>query len=59
MESITKELFDKFLKLQRSGVMNMTDIVQGAKILKCTEDEYETIIWNYTDLKNKFYLKYK
>lgn len=59
MESITKELFDKFLKLQRSGVMNMTDIVQGAKILKCTEDEYETIIWNYTDLKNKFYPKYK
>lgn len=59
MESITKELFDKFLKLQRSGIMNMTDIVQGAKILKCTEDEYETIIWNYTDLKNKFYPKHK
>ena len=39
--------------------MNMTDIVQGAKILKCTEDEYETIIWNYTDLKNKFYPKHK
>lgn len=21
------------------------------------EDQYETIIWNYTDLKNKFYPK--
>lgn len=59
MENITKELFDKFLRLQRSGRMNMTDIVQGARILKCTEDEYETIIWNYTELKDKFYPKTK
>ena len=45
MNNISKELFDKFLKLQRSGIMNIT------------EDQYETIIWNYTDLKNKFYPK--
>lgn len=32
--------------------MNMTDIERGAKLIKCTEDQYETIIWNYTDLKN-------
>lgn len=57
MNNISKELFDKFLKLQRSGIMNMTDIERGAKLIKCTEDQYETIIWNYKDLKNKFYPK--
>lgn len=57
MNNISKELFDKFLKLQRSGIINMTDIERGAKLIKCTEDQYETIIWNYTDLKNKFYPK--
>jgi hypothetical protein len=59
MDTITKELFDKYLKLQRSGIMNMTDIEQGARILRCTQDEYETIFWNYTALKNKFYPKSK
>lgn len=57
MNNISKELFNKFLKLQRSGIMNMTDIERGAKLIKCTKDQYETIIWNYTDLKNKFYPK--
>lgn len=28
MDTITKELFDNYLKLQRSGIMNMTDIEQ-------------------------------
>ena len=59
MNNISKELFNKFLKLQRSGIMNMTDIERGAKLIKCTEDQYETIIWNYTDLKNKFYPKFR
>lgn len=59
MDTITKELFDKYLKLQRSGIMNMTDIEQGARILRCTHDEYETILWNYTTLKNKFYPKHR
>ena len=59
MDTITKELFDKYLKLQRSGIMNMTDIEQGARILRCTEDEYEVILWNYTTLKNKFYPKHQ
>lgn len=44
MNNISKELFNKFLKLQRSGIMNMTDIERGAKLIKCTEDQYETII---------------
>lgn len=59
MDTITKELFDNYLKLQRSGIMNMTDIEQEARILRCTQDEYETILWNYTALKNKFYPKSK
>ena len=59
MDTITKELFDNYLKLQRSGIMNMTDIEQGARILRCIQDEYETILWNYTALKNKFYPKSK
>lgn len=59
MDIITKELFDKYLKLQRSGIMNMTDIERGARILRCTHDEYETILWNYTTLKNKFYPKHQ
>lgn len=41
MDTITKELFDNYLKLQRSGIMNMTE--QGARILRCTQDEYETL----------------
>lgn len=59
MDTITKELFDNYLKLQGSGIMNMTDIEQGARILGCTQDEYKTIIRNYTPLKNKFYPKSK
>jgi hypothetical protein len=33
MNNLSKELFDKFLKLQRSGIMNMTDIERGAKLI--------------------------
>ena len=59
MDTITKELLRQYLKLQRSGIMNMTDMEQGARILRCTQDEYETILRNYTALKNKFYPKSK
>ena len=55
---ITKEKFLAFAKLQRSGVINMTDIVRGAKLTHLTEDEYEDIMWNYTKYQN-MYLKKK
>jgi hypothetical protein len=54
MENITKEQFLKFEKLKSSGVINMTDIVGGAKLLKVSEEDYETIIFNYKELKEKF-----
>lgn len=54
---ITKETFAKFIRVQQSGVINMTDIVTGAKLARITEEEYEHILWNYSELKNKFYPK--
>ena len=55
MENITKEQFDKFLKLQKSGVINMTDVVTGAKLIRESEDIYTDIMFNYLQLKSKFY----
>lgn len=57
MENITKKQFDKFVKLQWSSKINMTDIVRGAKMIKESEEVYETIMFNYKDLENKFSLK--
>lgn len=51
---ITKEKFLNFIRVQNSGIINMTDIVQGAKLSHLTEDEYEEIMWNYTTYKNKY-----
>lgn len=44
MDTITKELFDNYLKLQRSGIMNMTDIEQGAIILNTEGRFHRTTI---------------
>lgn len=55
MENISKELFDKFINLRNSGAMNMTDIERGRRILSCSEEEYETILWNFNKLLLKFY----
>ena len=55
---ITKEKFLAFIRLQNSGIINMTDIVRGAKLTHLTEDEYEDIIWNYIKYQN-MYLKKK
>jgi hypothetical protein len=56
---ITKETFARFLKVQQSGMINMTDIVTGAKLARITEQEYEYILWNYSELRDKFYPKRK
>lgn len=53
-EDITKEQFDRYIKIQLSGRINMTDIVRGAKLTNLTEEEYENIIFNYKELENKF-----
>lgn len=51
---ITKEKFDTFVKLQKSGIINMTDIVKGAKITHMSEDDYFDIVWNYKQYKEQF-----
>ena len=55
MDNITKEQFDKFVRLQKSGAINMTDIVNGSSLIKESEDVYETIMFNYSELKQKYY----
>ena len=54
MEEITRVQFAKFVKLRRTGMINMTDIVQGCKLIRESEDVYETIMWNYKELEEKF-----
>ena len=55
MDNITKEQFDKFVRLQKSGAINMTDIVNGSSLIKESEDVYKTIMFNYSELKQKYY----
>jgi hypothetical protein len=55
--NITKEQFDKFLTLQNSGIINMTDIVMGSKLIKETQEVYKEIMFNYSKLKKEFYEK--
>ena len=54
VNDVTKEQFLSFESIRRSGRINMTDIVRGAKLAKISEDCYETIMWNYEELKDKF-----
>lgn len=53
-DAITKLQFDKFVKLRRSGIINMTDICRGSLLIHESEDVYETIMWNFTYLAQKF-----
>ena len=54
---ITKDTFLRFIKLQNSGIINMTDIVRGARYAHMSEDEYEEIMWNYDKYKSEFLKK--
>lgn len=53
-EEITKEQFFKFVKLRNKGIINMTDICRGAILIRKPEEVYETIMWNFSYLKQKF-----
>ena len=44
--------FQKFLKVQYSGKINMTDIVTGSILAGISEEKYEDILWNYNDYKS-------
>lgn len=43
--------FQKFLKVQKSGKINMTDIVRGAALAGISETKYEDILFNYDEYK--------
>lgn len=53
--SVTKELFSKYVEIQREGKYNM--IMDGAEVialLGCTPDEYKEILENYNALSKKY-----
>lgn len=52
-KSEKKELtdFEKFLKVQKSGIINMTDIVNGSKLAGISESKYEDILFHYDEYK--------
>lgn len=54
MENITKEEFQRFLAVRNSGRINMTDIVTGSILAQLSESKYETILWNFNELSNKY-----
>ena len=53
-DAITTEQFFKFVKLRNKGTINMNDIRRGSSLIHESEDVYETIMWNFTYLAQKF-----
>ena len=51
---ITKYQWKKYLQVQRSGIINMNDIRMGAFLIGETQEVYETIIYNYSYLREKY-----
>ena len=53
-DKITKYQWKKYLRVQRSGIINMNDIRTGAFLIGETQEVYETIIYNYSYLREKY-----
>lgn len=53
-EQITLSQFKAFKRLRNRGIINMNNIVTGARLCRITEEAYETIMWNYGYLEEKF-----
>ena len=53
-DKITKYQWKKYLRVQRSGIINMNDIRTGAFLIGETQEVYETIIFNYSYLLEKY-----
>ena len=51
---ITKYQWKKYRKVQRMGIINMNDIRTGAFLIGETQEVYETIINNYSYLREKY-----
>lgn len=56
MEKITKKQWQAYRALQEVGVINMLDVKRGSQLTNMSEDDYKTIILNYSALKEKFEL---
>ena len=54
MEKITKQQWQAYRALQEVGVINMLDVKHGSQLTNMSEDDYKTIILNYSALKEKF-----
>lgn len=53
-DKITKYQWKKYLQVQRSGIINMNDKLKGAFLIGETKEVYETIIINYSYLRDKY-----
>ena len=51
---ITKYQWKKYLQVQRSGIINKNDKRTGASLIGETQEVYETIINNYSYLRDKY-----
>ena len=51
---ITKEKFLAYVRVQKSGVINMLDINNGTRLSGLSEDDYTDIIWNYSKYSKEF-----
>ena len=51
---ITKYQWKKYLLVQRSGIINMNDKRRGAFLIGESQEIYETILYNYAFLRQKY-----
>lgn len=57
VNDITKEQFDRYLRLRDTGLINMLDVCRGADLICEPIEVYRTIVHNFSELYNKFYNK--
>lgn len=57
VNDITKEQFDRYLRLRDIGLINMLDVCRGTDLICEPIDVYITIVHNFSELYNKFYNK--
>ena len=57
INDITKEQFDRYLRLRDIGLINMLDVCIGADLICEPIEVYRTIVYNFSELYNKFYNK--
>jgi hypothetical protein len=50
---ITKEQFQKYVRVQESGVTNMFDVIMVKRLTGLTREEIINIMEHYSELKQK------